>query len=325
MKGTIPNFKRLIATYINRFNDADRKLVEKFVLEARVFDVSNPSMFWYLVKIKNIRFKYLKKGFTGCDKQDIKELVARINQVDYSERTKDGYRFAIRKFFQVIEGYEWTSKKFPQKVDWIKIKPPRRKKKYEILDKNDIEKMIASAKTLRNKTIVAILWEGGFRLGEFANIKISDISWDEYGCVIRVFGKTGFGSVRIVEYSGYLEMYLRKRKHDSEWVWTTEDNFSRGRKMSRKSIRAVLVKAGKMAGITKPLNPQNFRTSSATYCSKFLTDAEMRIRFRWRWDSKMPSHYSWLSARDVDQKYISMFYPRKEVKIMNRTLKDFIV
>ena len=154
-------------------------------------------------------------------------------------------------------------------------------------------------------------------------MKTNDILWDQYGCIIHVNGKTGFRPVRVIKYSGYLELYLKRRRSDSDWVWVNE-KYWKGRRMSYKSLRMLLRRIGKKAGITKPVNPQNFRLSSVNYYQGFLTEPEMKVRYGWSKYSRMPGYYSYLKGLNVDNKIISLFYPKKiEVK-PNHSLKEFL-
>jgi len=241
----------------------------------------------------------------------VKETLAKINVSDRSDWTKYGYRSSMKKFFRVI-GKEDI-------IEWIKLRPGKIKKEYNILTRKEIERMIASAKTLRDKAFVAVLYGTGCRIGEIADLKTSDIDWDEHGCIIHVKGKTGFRPVRLVGYSMYLEVYLKHRSSTSTserpqrdlnpHIWLAEDNFWKGKPMSVKALRRLLKRLKAKARINKPVNPHNFRHSRATYFSNFLTDQQMRIFFGWAKGSKMPSLYSHLSHKDVDEKIIRISSP----------------
>jgi len=159
---------------------------------------------------------------------------------------------------------------------------------------------------LRDKAILSVLWSG-VRLGELWNLKPSDITWDQHGCTISVFGKTGHRIVR-VELWEYLKNWTENRKSRSKYLWTALDNYWKGKRLSKKGIRKSLIRLAKKSQINKPINPHNFRHSSATHlCKLGLNDIQLRIYFGWSRDSKMPSLYSHLSARDVDSKLVSIF------------------
>lgn len=51
--------------------------------------------------------------------------------------------------------------------------------------------MISAAKHPRDKAMIALLYEGGFRIGELASIKFKDIEFNKFGGKVKVSGKTG--------------------------------------------------------------------------------------------------------------------------------------
>ena len=73
------------------------------------------------------------------------------------------------------------------------------------------------------------------------------------------------------------------------------------------SIRAMLRKAGKRAGIKKRVNPHIFRHSRATDLANHLTEAQMKEFFGWTMDSDTASVYVHLSGRNTDEAILRMY------------------
>jgi ribosomal protein L37E len=61
------------------------------------------------------------------------------------------------------------------------------------------------------------------------------------------------------------------------------------------------------AGISKKVNPHNFRHSRASYLANFLTEAQMKEHFGWMQDSKMAAIYVHLSGRNVDSALLKVY------------------
>jgi len=62
----------------------------------------------------------------------------------------------------------------------------------DILTEHETSAMIDVAENLRDRAIIAMLYEGGFRVGEIGSlIKVRDIDFDRYGAIAVVRGKTG--------------------------------------------------------------------------------------------------------------------------------------
>ena len=300
------------------FNSCDKKLIEKFILECSANGLKKKSIIRHLSRIKHIR-GIIKKDFVNWGIDDVKRCVAELSSGNYHGWTIYGYKISLRKFFSFI------GKK--SIIKWIRLDVGRIKVKYEILGRDEIESMISIARTLRDKAFISTLYGSGCRIGELVDLKTDDISWDEHGCVLNIKeSKTEPRPIRLIEFSQYLELYLKHRKYKSDYVWIAEDNYWKGKKMSVKALRKLLFRVKRLVGVQKRVYLHGFRHSRATELSRYLTDQEMKIFFGWSRNSRMPNVYSHLSGRDVDEKMISMFYPKKEIiedkKI--HTLKEFI-
>ncbi|MDG7039449.1 MAG: tyrosine-type recombinase/integrase [Nitrososphaerota archaeon] len=88
---------------------------------------------------------------------------------------------------------------FSPEVSWIhtEIKANERKQ-IDMLTDDEIERMIKAAINIRDKAFIAVLAEGGFRIGEILPAKIKDVVFDERGAIIHVTGKTGPRIVRLI-------------------------------------------------------------------------------------------------------------------------------
>jgi len=58
--------------------------------------------------------------------------------------------------------------------------------------------MVRSADKPRDKAFIAVLYEGGFRIGEILSAKVGDVEFDENGARLKVHGKTGSRTVRLI-------------------------------------------------------------------------------------------------------------------------------
>jgi integrase len=217
----------------------------------------------------------------------------------------------IKKFYQWVRGFEWNSREYPECVKWIKttLKNNKRKLPEDILSKKEIRKLIDFAGHPRNKAMISVLYEGGLRAGEILNMKIKHVSFDKYGAVIMVNGKTGPRRVRLVTSVKHLATWLEhhpRRENLESPLWVTISSNSKGAPMDYPVFRKTLRKIAKKAGIKKAVNPHSFRHAAATHYSKYLTEAQMNQMFGWTQGSNMPSIYVHLSGRDVDNAILKM-------------------
>jgi hypothetical protein len=99
-------------------------------------------------------------------------------------------------------------------------------------------------------------------------------------------------------------------KDPESWLWITKYNRkSRERYslMDGQSIRKLLEKISRKAGISKRVYPHLLRHSRATHLASFLTEAQMKEFFGWTQSSKMAATYVHLSGRDVDNALLKIY------------------
>ena len=56
--------------------------------------------------------------------------------------------------------------------------------------------MLNAARTTRDRTVIAVLYESGTRVSEMCGLAVGDVEFDQYGARIIVDGKTGVRRVR---------------------------------------------------------------------------------------------------------------------------------
>jgi len=144
-------------------------------------------------------------------------------------------------------------------------------------------------------------------VGEFLSMKIKNISFDRYGAVIFVHGKTGYRRIRLVSSVPYLAEWVNMHPLNDDpesWLWISLSRFSR---LSYNSLRTVLRIIAEKAGVKKKVNPHAFRHVRTIHLANHLTEAQMKKFFGWVQDSDMASVYVHLSGRDVDRAILKLY------------------
>src|SRR5664280_1102659 len=173
-----------------------------------------------------------------------------------------------------------------------------------MLTATDVLNLIENAERIRDKAIIAILWDIGARISEVGTLTIRHISFDEHGAIVNVRGKTGYRRVRAVWCVEYLKAW--QQVHPEGYnpdapLWITFDSKENLLKpLQYSAIRMKLQRIAKKAGISKKIHPHLFRHSRCTYMANYLTEAQMNVYFGWIQGSEMSSVYVHLSGRDVD-------------------------
>ncbi len=303
MKETIHNYESIMRSVMNKVNNSnsipgpDKEIIHKFQEDCLAKGLSKARTIKYIYHLKKLS-DWLGKNFENANQEDIKALVIRIEDSQYSECTKLELKACIKRLYKLIR----NSDDYPPEVKWIKtryLKMKRTKLPEDLLTEEDILKLINAANTPRDKAFVAMLYETGCRIGEFLFIKIKHIQFDDYGAVVVVSGKTGSRRLRIITSVPYLTEWLnhhRNRDDPNAYLWPSKGNSV----IRYQSIQKMMSRIGMRANIKKRLNPHNFRHSRATHLANHLTEAQMKEYFGWIRSSDMAEIYVHLSGRDVD-------------------------
>ena len=234
-------------------------------------------------------------------REDIEELVRKIQGKGVAPRTASDHLTAIKTFWKWLEKTEDT---YPEKVRWIK--PSRRsaacKLPEELLSKEDIERLVNAAINPRDKALISILYESGCRIGEILNMRIRNVEFDSNGAVLIVNGKTGQRRVRLIHSVPRLVTWLEHHpeRDPNAFLWVCVGSKNNRQRLMHQSVVSLLKKTVKRAGLSKKCNPHLFRHSRATFLAKHLTEAQMKEYFGWTQASDMAAVYVHLSGRDVD-------------------------
>lgn len=281
----------------NQVTDRNKNLVARFRRDCLAQGLSISRIVFYMNRLWNIT----RWAGTDLDKmtaEDIKTVVARIRQMDYAPRTVIDHNITIRKFYLWLDGSD-------NRIKWISTHI--RRNNYilpeELLNKEDVQKLIKAAKNLRDEAIINVLWESGVRVGELLWVKLKNVEFDQYGATMTVHGKTGSRRVRLVSsvpaLSNWIQHHPNKGEPESP-LWVSIGSTNNGKQLKYQSLVTRIKKIARKAGIKKRVNPHTFRHSRATDLAKVLTEAQMKEYFGWTQSSDMASVYVHLSGRDTD-------------------------
>ncbi len=310
MDETVYNWDRALQSKIRQISQSDlspknKKAILDFSDECFAIGLGKARVVKYLHYLQRLA-KWLGKDFEDCTKEDIKRLVGLIERSPYASFSKKEYKICIKKLFKWLRDTD----DYPPEVRWIKPSSGHANKlklPEDMLNEQDIKKLIEVEANPRNKAFISLLYESGCRISEQLFLKIKSIKFDEYGAIIIIpCMKTGSRRIRIVSSVPYLKEWLNRHplKHDPEaYIWLT----NRLTVMSYAQVTKILKNAARKAGIKKKVNPHNFRHSRATYLANYLTEAQMKEFFGWTQGSEMAAIYVHLSGRDVDNAILKLY------------------
>jgi integrase/recombinase XerD len=143
----------------------------------------------------------------------------------------------------------------------------------ETLSTHEIDKLIDYLKkskknSLRNCTILEVLYSCGLRVSELTNLNISDIFFDDF--LIKILGKGR--KERFVPMSKIVKDMIKDYLNSERFNTITKKGFedilflnNRGEKLTRVMIYTILNIAKKGTGIKKKVSPHILRHSFATH------------------------------------------------------------
>ena len=197
---------------------------------------------------------------------------------------------------------------------WLRIPLSKRntshKDEADVLTPEEVAQLASHAMNLRDKALIWSLYESGARIGELLGLRVGDVEPTGYGGV-RLhlpFGKTGRRPVPLFESSvPAILAWLKAHPTPNDTkapLWVGIQATERwGQPIGYNGIRKVFREAARRAGITKPVNPHNFRHSRATALAKDpkIPTSIFEKLLGWAPGSPMAKTYVHLSGREVEE------------------------
>ncbi|MGC9209215.1 MAG: tyrosine-type recombinase/integrase [Nitrososphaeria archaeon] len=185
----------------------------------------------------------------------------------------------------------------------------------EVLTEDEVQAMIDKAPKLRDKAFIAVLYEGGFRIGEILPATLGDLQFDENGARLRVHGKTGGRTVRLITSAPLLARWVDEHPYKDNpeapiWISLTKNFQKKLQPMKYHYVTQMLKETAKKAGIKKRIYPHIFRHSAATRDARYLTESELKLKYGWAGGSNMAEVYVHLSGADLDNKLLAIYAGR---------------
>lgn len=249
------------------------------------------------------------KPFVQLTKNDVVKIVAEIERRDVSGWTKRDYKIILKKFFQWLKNCE--PGEHPAEVRWIREgkQPPSKLQKKDLLSPDEISKLASAAHNIRDRAFILVFSESKRRLGEIMGLQIKDIEFDSLGARLRVEGKVGQDTARVVAATSVLANWLNLhplRDNPDAPVWVTMDRKDKYRVMSYQSVRMMLKDCAERAEIKKRFWPYLTRHSVLTPAAKVLPYSLLCAVAGWKQGSRMPAVYIKLSGEDIDQAHLML-------------------
>ena len=232
-----------------------REILQKISTELKLKGLSRQTIATYSFFIS----KYLdsvKKNLEETGEQDVKDFLASL--IDKYSNTSRGLATSSVRFL-----YKEILEK-PEVV--VRIKNPK-KEQYlpSVLAKQEIQKLISSAPTLKSKLIISFLYSTGIRVSELVSLERKDIDLSQRRGIVRGKGNKERQIFLSEKLCKKLERFLSKNP-DYNFL------FSKEAPLTTRNIQKIIKKTAKKANIQKKVTPHTLRHSFATHHLEAGTD-----------------------------------------------------
>ncbi|MBN2787366.1 MAG: tyrosine-type recombinase/integrase [Paludibacteraceae bacterium] len=230
-------------------------LNERFNRDLAICNYSPNTVSIYQLHLKNFFNYFLEKEISEISTEELKDYMHWQLQIKKSSSSYVNGSLACIKFlYNRTLGIAHNFGKFPR--------PKLPKKLPVILSQQEVRKLIESTENLKHKAILMLLYTSGLRISEFLNLKVTDI--DSSRMQIRVRGGKGqkdrytlLSRVCLNLLRDYWRAYRPK-------VYLIE-GMKAGHPYSENSVRKIIDKGVKKAGIKKHIKIHSMRHSFATH------------------------------------------------------------
>jgi site-specific recombinase XerD len=208
---------------------------------------------------EQVKFVGLSPDVTGPD--DVRRYLMHLAQKPVSWSFFNQSVCALRFFYGKVLARDWS-------VDRIPFHR-RGRKLPVILDPDEVDRVLAAAKNLRDRALFEAAYGCGLRLSEIRHLKVSDI--DSQRMVLRIEQSKGRRD-RYVMLPKALLATLRTYWVESKprhWLFPGQEP---GQPLSDKTVQMALRKALRVAGINKRVSVHSLRHTFATHLLEGGTD-----------------------------------------------------
>ena len=212
-------------------------------------------------------------GECDLDKNWIERYITNLHK-NFRQKTVKRKIASVKAFYNFLEDEELIQENPFRK---IKVKFKETSELPKIIPREEIEQLLQSMYTdlkirkkkeksiLRDIAVVETLFATGARVSEISNIKKENINLNTG--VIRIMGKGGKERYILIGERSVLELLKRYYEQNYENIKQSGYFFvnRNGERFSEQSIRLMIKRYAKNAGIERNITPHMFRHSFATY------------------------------------------------------------
>ncbi len=197
-----------------------------------------------------------------------------------------------------------------RKIRRLKIptKDTMTKEAADLLTPAEVKAMMDATLWSRDRALIMMLYEGGFRIGEMGTLAWKDVLMDQYGIVVNVNFKTGKPRyVRLVMAREHLATWRNDYPFNPVGEALVFVN-QHGRPLTHATVQKQLDRLAERAGITKHITPHIFRHSRITHMiTEGISESVIKLMMWGNITTPMFKTYAHLTGQDIDQEILRTY------------------
>lgn len=312
MKKSYPNYRTKGGVeFINlMLKPKDKKVFNDFLDYCRITAGES--------KIRNIRmimlqiYDVMERPYYSISLSDLRKFLAVLNQSDKLTETQNDIKKTLKRFLKWY--YKNWNERFEELRD-IRTKDGMNHKKLNpsaILKKEEIEKLIRSAESLRYKAMIMLMFESASRPEEILKLRWSDLDLNK-GEVKLHSSKTGSVRVNpiqesIIHLERYKQEYPFSDVKANDFVFPSPND--RNKQVTHSAIYDYLKIIG-LRALGKHIYPYLLRHTRLTEIHKLLP-TQVACKFAGH-SPEMAKRYTHLSNDDVREAMLEKIYHIEEL------------
>ncbi len=301
----------------------NKALIENFSIALRLEGAAKITVTRYLYYTIRMVEQLQELGFNETlDKLDQNTfdrlLIFLEDERKLSPGTIRNYKKLIKKFFR------WsTSGNSPKWVMDLKLKTIESPvQPSDILNKDEFTRLLEGCRHPRDKAIIAVLADGGMRVGALASCRVKNVEFNQYGAMIYL-SKTGVNKTApakglpLTWSAGYLNQWLAVHPFHEDpeaLLWVTLDKNKES--LSYIIIRKMIKTTAERVGIKKNVYPHLLRHTAITnWILDGLNEQEIKHRVGWsRGSTKMFKIYANFTDHEINNSIFEKYGLKTEDK-----------
>lgn len=186
------------------------------------------------------------------------------NYLNYQLKEKCIADSTYNQILNALRGFYDRALKQPEKTRDIP-RPPKRRKLPNVMSKEEVALVIQKIDNLKHKTIVALMYATGLRVGEVVKLKVGDLNFDKK----RLFVQSGKGNkdrytILPEKIISLLKVYMPAHKVDD---WLFEGQY--GGSYSVRSVQSIVKTAVAKSRVKRRVTAHSFRHAFTTHMHDF--------------------------------------------------------